>query len=82
MNEKFDNGWEEWRQYVLRALKDNKSGLENNEAAMQRIEEQLTQLRIDVAKLKLRAGTWGLIGGAIPIAISFGIAFLVNLFSH
>ena len=80
MNEKFDNGWEEWRQYVLRALKDNKSGLENNEAAMQRIEEQLTQLRIDVAKLKLRAGIWGLAAGAIPIAVTLGIAFLTGFF--
>lgn len=29
--------------------------------------ELVTQVRIDVAKLKVKSGIWGLIGGAIPI---------------
>lgn len=35
-----------------------------------KIQEQLTLIRIDVAKLKIKSGIWGLMGGLIPVLIS------------
>jgi len=41
------------------------------------LREDISSLKVDVAMLKIRAGIWGLLGGAIPIAIGIGV-FLVN----
>ena len=35
----------------------------------EKLQEEVTLLRIDVAKLKVQSGVWGLLAGAIPVAI-------------
>ena len=40
--------------------------------------EQLTQVRIEIAKLKVKSGIWGVIGGAIPVVILVAIYFIVR----
>lgn len=42
-----------------------------------KISEQITTVRIEIAKLKVKSGIWGLMGGLIPviIAISLYIVF-------
>lgn len=40
------------------------------------VSEQLTQVRVDVSALKVKAGIWGIVGGAIPVIIGLGIWFL------
>jgi hypothetical protein len=42
-----------------------------------KISDQITVVRIEIAKLKVKSGMWGLLGGLIPvvIALSFYLAF-------
>ena len=35
----------------------------------EKLQETVTQIRIDVEGLKVKAGVWGLMGGLIPVAI-------------
>jgi hypothetical protein len=35
----------------------------------EKLQETVTQIRIDVEGLKVKAGVWGLLGGAIPVLI-------------
>jgi len=38
-----------------------------------RLDEKLDRVCIDIAGLKVKAGMWGLVGGAIPIIIGLGV---------
>ena len=38
----------------------------------------ISDLKVDVATLKVRAGIWGLFGGAIPIIIGIGVYLLTH----
>jgi len=62
------NGWPEWSRYVLKSIED----LQKEVIIVQEI---VTKTRIDIAQLKVKAGIWGLIGGAIP-----AIAAVIFLF--
>jgi hypothetical protein len=35
----------------------------------ERLQEDVTKIREDVAVLKFKAGVWGLLGGSLPVAI-------------
>lgn len=56
------NGWDEWSKYVLSELK-------RLSLAYEGLRETSEGIRIEIAKLKVKAGIWGLIGGAIPVVI-------------
>ena len=66
---KSDNGWNEWGKHVLSELKRFNDW--NNDLA-----ETQTKILVQVSALKVKAGIWGLIGGAIPVAIGLAIWFL------
>ncbi|KKM77649.1 hypothetical protein LCGC14_1367800 [marine sediment metagenome] len=55
--------WAEWREYVLRELK------RLGECIIE-LDKSVRKLIIAVAKLQVKAGVWGLIGGAIPSTIA------------
>lgn len=40
------------------------------------IHDRFTEVLVEIAKLKIKSGIWGLIGGAIPVLITIGIYFL------
>jgi hypothetical protein len=40
------------------------------------LSELVTKNRIDIAVLKVKAGVWGVIGGAIPILITIAMYFI------
>jgi len=61
--------WPTWSKYVVEELKDNKKWHEKHS-------EKLTLVRIDIRELKLKCGVWGVVGGAIPVAIGFAVWFL------
>ena len=63
MNEPTTNDWMEYRQYIVRKL-------EEQSAELTEIRDQVTLMRIDLAMLKVRAGAWGALAGAIPAAIA------------
>ena len=64
-----ENGWKEWSKYVLKEL-------ERLNTCYASIDKKQQQIGIDVAMLKVKAGAWGALGGAIPVAIGLGIWFI------
>ena len=62
-----DNGtWDEWGKHILLELKRLSNGQKSHS-------ELLVTIRTEIATLKVRSGIWGLLGGAIPVAIGMAI---------
>lgn len=57
------NGWHEWGRHVLKELERLNECYENQQKAA-----QATQ--VEIAMLKVKAGVWGLLAGAIPATIA------------
>ena len=64
--------WEEHQMFVLQELKRLNVNIE-------KVENKLDCISKDTAVLKVKAGLWGLLGGAIPIMIALGIYILKDL---
>ena len=58
--------WEQWSKHVLEELKRLSESYE-------KVSEIVTNLREDIATLKVKSGIWGAIGGIIPILVIVGI---------
>jgi len=43
------------------------------------LRREIVKVQIDIATLKVKAGVWGIIGGAIPVAIGLGIYLVTHL---
>jgi len=66
------NGWDEYKRLVM----DKLDTLSEQVSSMNK---KLSQVRLDVAGLKIKAGVWGLIGSAIPVVIGLGIFYLKGI---
>ena len=69
MPEKFDvsdNSWFVWSKHVLMQL-------ERNSKCLNEIKQELTLAKIEIARLKVKSGVWGAIGGAIPVCVAIGL---------
>jgi len=64
--------WKDYQEFVLREL----NRLNNN---VEKLEEKIDIISTDIAVLKIKAGLWGLIGGALPILIALAIYFLSGI---
>ena len=53
------NGWDEWRHHVLAELVRL-----NSQQGM--LSSQFSDMRADLAGLKVKASLWGLVGGILP----------------
>tara|TARA_Y100000034_G_scaffold41417_1_gene50962 strand:- start:41 stop:271 length:231 start_codon:yes stop_codon:yes gene_type:complete len=58
-----DNGWSRYEKMVMEKL-------DNHDDKFNGIENKLTQIQVDIATLKVKAGVWGGIGGLIPVIIA------------
>ena len=58
-----DNGWSKYEKMVIDKLDDHDDKFSG-------IEDKLTQIQVDIATLKVKAGVWGGIGGLIPVIIA------------
>ena len=58
-----DNGWSKYEKMVIEKLDDHDDKFNG-------IENKLTQIQVDIATLKVKAGVWGGIGGLIPAIIA------------
>ena len=58
-----DNGWSKYEKMVIEKLDDHDQKFTG-------IEDKLTQIQVDIATLKVKAGVWGGIGGLIPVVIA------------
>ena len=65
-HDKESNGWSEWGKHVLAELK------RHNEWCNELAETQ-TSILVQISALKVKAGIWGVIGGAVPVAIGLAI---------
>ena len=66
------NGWIEYRALILSELKTL-----NTEVTSMRKEQ--TNIREDIAGLKVKAGVWGLIGGMIPVLLTLVVYFIKTM---
>jgi hypothetical protein len=49
------------------------------ECHFSKLNDRISDLRVDIATLKVKAGIWGLIGGVIPVLITLGVYVAVEL---
>ena len=67
-----DNGtWNKWSKHVLLELKRLGECQKTHG-------ELLVSIRTEIATLKVKSGVWGLLGGAIPVAIGLAIWLFKN----
>lgn len=66
-----NNGWSEWEQLVLHELERHETRLNEIRSMLDNVRQQdLPQLRTEIALLKLRAGIWGAVAGMIiPVGL-------------
>lgn len=65
------NGWAEYQRLVM-------DKLESLERGQEKLSDKLQSVRTDVTILKTKAAGWGLIGGAIPVAIGLALHWLTG----
>lgn len=68
-NLKGGNGWQEYQRLVLHELKAHTDTLSD-------FGKELTAVKVEIGMLKVKSGLWGLLGGAIPVAIAFASRLL------
>ena len=56
------NGWDEYKRLVMNELEDLGSKFD-------KMQEDITTMREEVASLKVKSGIWGAIAGLIPTVI-------------
>ena len=57
-----DNGWSKYEKLVIDKLDDHDDKFST-------IENKLTQIQVDIATLKVKAGVWGGIAGLVPVVL-------------
>lgn len=63
------NNWNEYKRYVIKTLDDHSKNFTE-------IFNRLGKIEVEIAKLKIRAGFFGLIGAMIPILIMLAIIII------
>lgn len=63
------DGWSAYEKLVL-------DKLETLESRIDHIDETLILVRIDVAKLKVKAGMWGAVAGMVPALVTALVALM------
>lgn len=54
------NGWAQWSRHVLSELKRQNDWLSG-------IQEELVQARLEIARLQVKSGIWGAVGGILAL---------------
>ena len=74
------NGWVEWSRFVLGGLQRVEERLESLDRRIEErikiAEQDVLQLRIDLARLQIKSSLWGAVAGALIIAIMMGVSYL------
>lgn len=61
--EKINNSWNEYQKLVLKTL-------DLHEEKLNEIMGTLTNIKVELGMLKIKAGVWGLLAGAVPVAVT------------
>lgn len=43
------------------------------------LRKEVVKVQVDIATLKVKAGVWGLFGGAIPVLVAIGIYWVTRV---
>ena len=73
------NGFSEWKNFILPELEHHGKLHEKQNKKLDEITSTLGDIRTDLAALKVKAGLWGLLGGALPVCIGFGVWLLKTI---
>ena len=65
------DGWSKYEKMVIDKLDEH--GNKFNE-----IESKLTQIQVDIATLKVKAGIWGGIAGLVPVVLGLVLFFVTQ----
>tara|TARA_R110000744_G_scaffold110557_3_gene208592 strand:- start:140 stop:355 length:216 start_codon:yes stop_codon:yes gene_type:complete len=66
-----DNSWSKYEKMVLEKL-------DNHNTKFGLIENKLTQIQIDIATLKVKAGVWGGIAGLVPVVLGLVLFYVTK----
>jgi hypothetical protein len=64
-----NNGWSEYEKLVLNELERHNNLIEG-------IREDVSDIRSEIAMLKVKSGLWGMLGATIPLAIAIGLKLI------
>ena len=62
------NGWNQYQKLVMDKLDEHDEKFTN-------IESKLTQILVDIATLKVKAGVWGGVAGLVPVVLGLVLFF-------
>ena len=62
------NGWNQYQKLVMDKLDEHNEKFTN-------IESKLTQIQVDIATLKVKAGVWGGVAGLVPVVLGLVLFF-------
>ena len=65
------DGWSKYEKMVIDKLDEH-----NNK--FNEIESKLTQIQVDIATLKVKAGIWGGIAGLVPVVLGLVLFFVTQ----
>lgn len=60
-----------WSKHVLMQL-------EMNSKCLNEIKAEITNAKVEIARLKVKSGVWGAIGGALPVCVAIGLWLLTK----
>ena len=63
------NGWNQYQKLVMEKLDDHDDKFSN-------IDNKLTQIQVDIATLKVKAGVWGGIAGLVPVVLGLVLFYV------
>jgi len=66
-----ENGWSQYEKMVIEKL-------DNHDSKFGVIDSKLTQIQIDIATLKVKAGIWGGIAGLVPVVLGLVLFFVTK----
>ena len=64
-----NNGWSEYEKLVLNELERHNNLIEG-------IRKDVSDIRSEIAMLKVKSGLWGMLGATIPLAIAIGLKLI------
>ena len=64
-----ENGWAQYQKLVMEKLDDHDDKFSN-------IDNKLTQIQVDIATLKVKAGVWGGIDGLVPVVLGLVLFYV------
>lgn len=63
-----NNGFDQWKNYIIKELE-----------RLLVIEDKVDLLNIEIAKLKVKSGIWGILGGSVPVVLALTIYLIKTL---